>query len=98
MQSRNKNLLTSKNKINGFCSKVKLWQQHVINKNLEMFHLSQKCQGEMNTASLHETTQKYLITLEEKLCFYFPSTAINCYDWVRDPYSSVAESHITPTL
>ena len=41
---------------------------------------------------------KTLITLEEKLCFYFPSTAINCYDWVRDTYSSVAELNNTLTL
>ena len=43
MQGRNENLLTSSDKINGVRSKVKLWQQHVINKNLEMFLLSQKC-------------------------------------------------------
>ena len=42
MQGRNENLLTSTDKINGFRSKVKLWQQHVKNKNLEIFPLSQK--------------------------------------------------------
>ena len=72
--------------------------QHVINKNFKMFPLSQKYQREMNTASLCETMQKHLITLEEKLCFYFSSTAIHCYNWVRNPYSSVAELHNTLTL
>ena len=52
----------------------------------------------MNTVSLNETIQKHLIILEEKLSFYFPSTAINCYDWVRDPYSSVAEVDNALTL
>ena len=75
MQGRKENIFTSTDKIKGFCSKVKLWQQHVINKNLNVFSLSQKCQGEMNTASLCKTAQKHLIILEEKLCFYFPSTA-----------------------
>ena len=98
MQGHYENLLTSTDKINGFRSKVQLWQQHVKNNNLEMFPLSQKCQENMNTVSLNETKQKHLIILEEKLSFYFPSTAINCYDWVRDPYSSVAEVDNTLTL
>ena len=62
-----------------------------------MITLSQKCQKNVNTVSLNETIQRHLITLEEK-SFYFPSTAINCYDWVRDPNSSVAEVDNTLTL
>ena len=98
MQGCKENLLTSTNKINGFRSKVQLWQQHVKNQNLEMFPLSQKCEGNVNIASLSETIQKYLNILEKKLSFYFPSTALNCYDWVREPYSSEAEVDITLTL
>ena len=98
MQGRNKNLLTSTDKINGFRSKVKLWQQHVKSKNLEIFPLSQKCEENVNIASLSETIQKHLSVLEEKLSFYFPSTALDCYDWVREPYSSKAEVDITLTL
>ena len=52
MQGRNENLLTSTEKINGFRSKAQLWQQHVKNKNLEMFPLCQKCEGNVNIASL----------------------------------------------
>ena len=44
MEGRNENLLTSTDKINGFRSKVQLGQQHVNNKNLEMFPLSKKCE------------------------------------------------------
>ena len=90
--------LTSTDKINGFRSKVQLWQQHVKNKNLEVFSLSQKCEGNVNIASLSETIQKHLNILEEKLSFYFPSTALDCYDWVREPYSSEAEVDTTLTL
>ena len=91
MQGCKKNLLTSTDKIDGFRSKVQLWQQHVKNQNLEMFPLSQKCEGNVNIASLSETIQKHLNILEKKLSFYFPSTALDCYDWVREPYSSEAE-------
>ena len=63
-----------------------------------MFPLSQKCEGNVNIASLSETIQKHLNILEEKLSFYFPSTALDCYDWVREPYSSEAEVDTTLTL
>ena len=51
----------------------------------------------MNIASLTETIQKHLNILEEKLSFYF-SSALNCYNWVREPYSSEAEVDATLTL
>ena len=63
-----------------------------------MFPLSQKCKGNVNIASLSETIQKHLNILEKKLSFYFPSTALDCYDWVREPYSSEAEVDTTLTL
>ena len=51
MQGRNENLVTSTDKINGFRSKVQLWQQHVENGNLKMFPLTNKWQ-DVNTAAL----------------------------------------------
>ena len=42
MQGRNKNLLTSTDKINGFCLKLHFCQQHEEIDNLEMFPLTQK--------------------------------------------------------
>ena len=89
MQDRNEKLLTNTDKINGFRSKVQLWQQHVESTNLGMFPLTQKWQG-VNTAALCETICKHLKTLEQKLSFYFPSSSTDCLDWVRDPYSSAA--------
>jgi len=88
MQGQNENLLTTTDNINGFRSKVYLWQQYVERANLDMFPLTQKLQGDVNTAELCETIGRHLTTLEEKLSFYFPSTATECLDWVRDHYSS----------
>ncbi|XP_053568057.1 SCAN domain-containing protein 3-like [Bombina bombina] len=90
MQDRNENLLTSTDKINGFRSKLNLWRQHLESDNIDIFPLTQKCQGDVNTSVLFEIIGKHLKTLEEKLSFYFPSTSTECLDWVRDPYSSGA--------
>uniref|UniRef100_A0A674MK34 Uncharacterized protein n=1 Tax=Takifugu rubripes TaxID=31033 RepID=A0A674MK34_TAKRU len=86
---RNENLLTSTDKINGFRSKVQLWQQHVESGNLEMFPLTNKWQ-DVNIAALCEIIVKHLKTLEEKMSFYFSSASTECLDWVRDPFSSAS--------
>ena len=89
MQGRNENRLTSTDKINGFRSKVHLWQQHMESGNLEMFPLTKKWQ-DVNTAALCEIIGEHLKTLEEKMSFYFSSDFTECLDWVRDPYSSAS--------
>ncbi|XP_041440683.1 zinc finger BED domain-containing protein 5-like [Xenopus laevis] len=89
MQGRNENLLTSTDKINGFRSKVQLWQQHVESGNLEMFPLTDKWK-DVNTAVLCELIAKHLKTLQEKMSFYFSSASTECLDWVRDPFSSAS--------
>ena len=86
MQGRNENLLTSTDKINGFRSKLHLWQQHVEIGNLEMFPLIPKQQN-ANNAALYETIRKHL---KDKMLFYFSSACTEPFDWVRDPYSSSA--------
>lgn len=66
------NLITSTDKINGFLSKVWLWQLHVESTNVDMFPLTKPGQ-EANTAALCETIGKHLETLEEKLlCYFWP--------------------------
>ena len=70
MQGRNENLLTSMDKINGFRSKVHLWQQHVESGNLEMFPLTKKWQI-VHTVQMCEIIRKHLKTL--KMSFYFYS-------------------------
>ena len=97
MQGRNENLLTSTDKINGFRSKLHLWQQHVEIGNLEMFPLIPKQQN-ANNAALYETISKYLKILEDKLLFYFSSTCTDRFDWVRDPYNSSAVVGLDITL
>ena len=79
MQSWNENLLTSADKMNGFRSKVQLWQQHVESGNLEMFSLTNK-QQDVNTAALCEIIVNHLNTLEEKLSFYFSAAFTKCFD------------------
>lgn len=49
---------------------------------------------EMSTL-LCEIMGKHLKTLGDKLSFYFPSTLTECFDCVRDPYSSAAGSNRT---
>ena len=69
MPGRNENLLTSTDKINEFCLKLHLWQQHMKIGNLEMFPLTQKQQN-ANNAALCKIISKHLKTLEDKLSFY----------------------------
>ena len=69
MQGQNENLLTSTDKINGFCSKVQLWQQCVKNTILDMFPLTQKCQRNVNTAALCDTIEKHLKTFRSNYFF-----------------------------
>ena len=70
MQGRNKNQLTSADKINRFRLKIHLWQQHVESGNLEIFPLIKKWQN-VHSAALCEVLEKYSKTLEEKTSFDF---------------------------
>ncbi|KAM9296690.1 protein-glutamine gamma-glutamyltransferase E-like [Gastrophryne carolinensis] len=97
MQGQNENLLTSNDKMTGFCLKVQLWQQHVQRGNLEMFPLTEKLHDD-NTAALCEVIGRHLKILEEKLSFYFSSAFTECLDWVRDPYSSLSVAGKDMTL
>jgi hypothetical protein len=50
MQGRGENFLSSKDKINGFRSRISLWRQHLERGDtLEMFPLTQKWQEQVNT-------------------------------------------------
>nr|XP_039265502.1 zinc finger BED domain-containing protein 5-like [Styela clava] len=76
---------------------VQLWQQHVGNGNLEMFPLTNKCQG-VNTAALCEVIVKHLKILEQKISFYFSLVTTEYLDWVRDPFSSASAFGMDMTL
>ncbi|XP_067936982.1 protein FAM200A-like [Watersipora subatra] len=88
MQGRNENLLTNTDKVIGFRVKVHFWQQNVLRANLAMFPLTEKRQS--RTAALREVICKHLKSLEQKLSFYFSSATTECFDWVKDPYSSAS--------
>jgi len=96
MQGRNENLLTITDKVNGFRLKVLLWK-HLQRAKLEMFPLTEK--RESPTAALCEVNIcEYSKRLEEKLSFYFSSASTECFDWVRDPYSSASVVRKDTTL
>ena len=97
MQGRNENLLTITDKINGFRSKLHLWQHRVEIGNFEIFPFIPKQQN-ANNAALCETISKHLKTLEDKLSFYFLSVCTERFDWVRDLYSSTAIVGLDMTL
>ena len=86
MQGKNENLPTSTNEINGFQSKLHLWQHCVEIGNFEIFPLTPKQQN-ANNAVLCETISIHLKTLGDKLLFYFLSACMEHFDWVRDPCS-----------
>ncbi|XP_067945197.1 protein FAM200A-like [Watersipora subatra] len=53
-----------------------------------MFPLTEKRHSP--TAALCEVICKHLKSLEQKLSSYFSSASTECFDWVRDPYSSTS--------
>lgn len=53
-----------------------------------MFSLSQKCQGDVNTASLCEIMGRHLKTLQEKLSLYLPSTSTGILHLRRRSYKA----------
>ena len=99
MQGRGENFLSSKDKINGFRSRISLWRQHLERGDtLEMFPRAQKWQEQVNTSALCELIKKHLKTLEEKISFYFSSANTNSFDWVRDPYRSLVDKDTNLTF
>ena len=84
-------------KINGYRSKLHVWQQLVEIGNLEVFPFTPKQQNVIN-AALCEIIGKHLKTLKDKLSFYFSSACTERFDWVRDPYSLSAVIGLDMTL
>ena len=66
-------------KINGLCSKLHVWQQHVEIGNLEVFPFTPKQQN-ANNAALCEIISKHLKTLKDKLPFFFSSACTERLD------------------
>lgn len=88
MQGRNETLLTATDKINGFRSKLIQWRQRVAKKNVDMFQLTATNTTD-KTAVFLNSISAHLSALEKRFETYFPHTNEE-FDWVRDPFHSLA--------
>ena len=88
MQGKKENLLTATDKIHGFRSQLDLWQQRVAKKKIDMFTLTAKSTT-AKTAGFYKSISAHLATLAERFETYFPH-ANEEYDWIRDPFNSLA--------
>jgi len=86
MQGRNENILTSTDKIHGLQQKIGLWKKHVAKNNLEMFPQVAKT----NHSKIAPLILSHLEALQKKLDHYFPSLAVEQYDWIRNPFGGVS--------
>ncbi|KAJ4941484.1 hypothetical protein JOQ06_011363 [Pogonophryne albipinna] len=66
MQGKNENILTATDKLNGFRSKLRLWQNKVAKKNIEMFPLTSSDPAH-KTAFFLQVVAAHLRVLEERM-------------------------------
>lgn len=88
MQGKTENILTAIDKLNGFRSKLRLWQDRVAKKNREMFPLTDPAH---KTAAFFKVIAEHLRTLEERFESYFP-TMNEDYDWLRNPFNPLSSA------
>ena len=82
MQGKNKNLLSSTDKIRALKEKLKVWSLKVKNGTYEMFyHFSERKNKEITSL-----ITEHLVSLEENLEKYFPSLCTVNYAWIRNPF------------
>ena len=82
MKGKEKNILTSTNKIKAFQRKLQIWKSTAIKGSLETFPLV------TNTfkTEILPLIVEHLSTLEEKINSYFPSLDIVQYNWIRNSF------------
>ena len=80
-QGRNKNILSSTDKINAFQKKVTIWKKCIATGNLEMFPSTPS-----NCPKIAQLILNYLDTLLINLDKYFSSISVDQYDRVRSPF------------
>ena len=85
MQRKNKNILTSTDKLSAFQKKIAIWKINYINGNFEMFPSVSKT----HLKEMMPIIVNHLTTLEKKLKFYFPSLNVDHYDWIRNPFIEI---------
>lgn len=88
MQGTKENILTATDKLNGF--KIKLWQEILKNKNIDMFPLTAEDPAR-KTPVLFKSIAAHLKTLQERFEVYFPAGADNeNFDWIRDLFNPLS--------
>jgi hypothetical protein len=85
MQGKNKNILTSMDKIQGFHGKLKLWLQHIANGSTEMFPTV--CSLAAGNKLIF-VTEGHLNALQQKFFDYSEKKEFN---WLCDPFSVLAK-------
>ena len=93
MQSKNKTLLTSMDKMKALREKLKFLSSTVANRNFDM--LSHFC--EMKNKEVVSLITQHLKSLEEKIEKYFPSLSTENYMLVRNPFLPL-DSHVVLNL
>ena len=88
MQGRNETVLSATDKINGFRSKLALWRQRVAKKNIDMFPLTATNTTDKSAVFFYSISA-HLSALEKRFETYFPHKNEE-FDWVRDPFHSLA--------
>ena len=88
MQGRNETVLSATDKINGFRSKLALWRQRVAKKNIDMFPLTATNTTDKSAVFFYSISA-HLSALKKRFETYFPHKNEE-FDWVRDPFHSLA--------
>ncbi|KAJ4932883.1 hypothetical protein JOQ06_029722, partial [Pogonophryne albipinna] len=88
MQGKNENILTATDKLNDFRSKLRVWQNKVAKKNIEMFPLTSSDPAHKTAFDL-QVVAAHLRVLEERFASYFPPMNED-FDWLRDPFNPLS--------
>lgn len=82
IQSRNKNILTSLDKIIAFIEKLNLWITKIIQGNLIIYPRAALVMHNNILLLIVES----IVLLKVKMNKYFPSVNIKNYNWIRCPF------------
>ncbi|KAM4748802.1 zinc finger BED domain-containing protein 5-like [Rhinophrynus dorsalis] len=85
MQGKTENILSS-DKLQSFKEKLCLWKKRVSEGDLEMFPLT----FARKNKEIIKQISDHLATLEQKIERYFPNLNVVLYDWIRNPFSELA--------
>ena len=87
MQGKRENVLTSVDKICAIRDKITIWIRKVKESNFESFPKIAECELKNDISLLID----HLILLQNKINNYFPNLEIQDYEWIRNPFISIAQ-------